>query len=222
MRGHWCMRRTATEGQKTPRQFCRFVRYEGGTKMNRGKKARKQPHVYGIHQRSSRHVVCPPDGSGGSRCGLFATSSIEVARYGYITTYLPCAWKVNLAVDGTCKSLHPGNETTERQASAQRMYAAVPQGNEGIDIKEGSKFNIVEENYCTGQKDPESACEIKAKGFLKIWGGPRGWLQQVSRRSSNVFDNHRFCAGPPRVSSLDTCASCFCGLESVRMSIHVV
>lgn len=33
------------------------------------------------------------------------------------------------------------------------------QGNEGIDIKEGSKYNIVENNYCTGQRDPESACE---------------------------------------------------------------
>ena len=33
-------------------------------------------------------------------------------------------------------------------------------GNEGLDIKEGSQFNIVEDNYCTGQLDPESACEI--------------------------------------------------------------
>ncbi|CAM9692535.1 unnamed protein product, partial [Laminaria digitata] len=33
------------------------------------------------------------------------------------------------------------------------------QGNEGIDIKEGSTHNLVEDNYCTGQKDPDSACE---------------------------------------------------------------
>ena len=33
------------------------------------------------------------------------------------------------------------------------------QGNEGVDIKEGSCNNIVEDNYCTGQKDPDSACE---------------------------------------------------------------
>ncbi|CAM9171617.1 unnamed protein product [Scytosiphon promiscuus] len=42
------------------------------------------------------------------------------------------------------------------------------QGNEGIDIKEGSKFNIVEENYCTGQKDPESAC-LDARGDSNIF-----------------------------------------------------
>lgn len=30
-------------------------------------------------------------------------------------------------------------------------------GNECVDIKEGSSFNIVEYNYCTGQKDPKSA-----------------------------------------------------------------
>lgn len=44
----------------------------------------------------------------------------------------------------------------------QRMNAmlSISKGNEGIDIKEGSQFNIVEDNYCTGQKDPLSACEI--------------------------------------------------------------
>lgn len=33
------------------------------------------------------------------------------------------------------------------------------EGNEGIDIKEGSTNNVVENNYCTGQRDEESACE---------------------------------------------------------------
>lgn len=37
------------------------------------------------------------------------------------------------------------------------------QGNEGIDIKEGSTHNLVEDNYCTGQKDPDSACESRGK-----------------------------------------------------------
>ena len=31
------------------------------------------------------------------------------------------------------------------------------QGNECVDIKEGASFNIVENNYCTGQLDPDSA-----------------------------------------------------------------
>lgn len=32
-------------------------------------------------------------------------------------------------------------------------------GNEGIDIKEGSTNNLVEDNSCTAQLDPASACE---------------------------------------------------------------
>lgn len=31
------------------------------------------------------------------------------------------------------------------------------QGNECVDIKEGASFNIIENNYCTGQLDPNSA-----------------------------------------------------------------
>ena len=42
------------------------------------------------------------------------------------------------------------------------------QGNECVDIKENSKFNIVENNTCTGQKDPESG-GLDARGGSNIF-----------------------------------------------------
>ncbi len=42
------------------------------------------------------------------------------------------------------------------------------QGNECVDIKESSRFNVVEYNTCTGQKDPESA-GLDARGSNNIF-----------------------------------------------------
>lgn len=50
------------------------------------------------------------------------------------------------------------------------------QGNECVDIKEGSSGNIVENNSCTGQKDKESA-GLDSRGNGNIF------------RNNNVFDN---------------------------------
>lgn len=33
-----------------------------------------------------------------------------------------------------------------------------PRGNECVDIKEGSSFNVVEYNDCSDQRDPKSGC----------------------------------------------------------------
>ena len=42
------------------------------------------------------------------------------------------------------------------------------QGNECVDIKEGASFNIVENNYCTGQLDPDSG-GLDARGNSNIF-----------------------------------------------------
>ena len=50
------------------------------------------------------------------------------------------------------------------------------QGNECVDIKEGSSLNIIEYNSCTGQKDPESG-GMDARGDNNIF------------RYNNIYDN---------------------------------
>lgn len=52
----------------------------------------------------------------------------------------------------------------------------VTEGNECVDIKEGSRQNIVENNSCTGQKDPESA-GLNSRGDENVF------------RYNQVFDN---------------------------------
>ena len=66
-------------------------------------------------------------------------------------------------------------------------------GNEGLDIKEGSQFNLVENNYCTGQLDPLSACERFCSRLLcwpgcvidKLCGGSKKRTRSQTKRCSD-------------------------------------
>lgn len=63
------------------------------------------------------------------------------------------------------------NETKDRDESNENWIHnnfIDTQGNECIDIKEGSSGNLVENNLCTGQKDPQSA-GMDARGSNNIF-----------------------------------------------------
>ncbi|CAM9890788.1 unnamed protein product [Ascophyllum nodosum] len=63
---------------------------------------------------------------------------------------------------------NPSNEPDESKFNHIFKNHFDTKGNEGVDIKEGSCNNIVEDNYCTGQKDPDSAC-LDSRGSSNIF-----------------------------------------------------
>lgn len=63
---------------------------------------------------------------------------------------------------------NPTNDNDESNGNWIHHNFFDTQGNECVDIKENSKYNIVENNECTGQKDPESG-GLDSRGGYNIF-----------------------------------------------------
>ncbi len=71
---------------------------------------------------------------------------------------------------------NPTSDNDESNYNLVHHNSFNTQGNECVDVKENSKFNIIEYNSCTGQKDPESG-GMDARGDHNIF------------RHNDIFDN---------------------------------